>query len=109
MEGRTFPLEFSKCPACQSTCKITDIIREEEIAKGKMSPDIVLYIGRTITPLLDPSKRALAVFSVPGIVAYYNICAECGCYYCVRAEKAQGQLQPVSLPVRNMPPLSGIS
>ena len=100
-----FPVQFDKCPACQSTRKITDAIREEEIAKGKMSPDTVLYIGQTATPILDP-KRALALISVPVIIAYYNICFDCGCYYCVRADKIQGQVTPTQA---KMPPLSGMS
>jgi len=92
-----FPLNFDKCPACGDGRRLATEMIKEEIKKGKAGADARAYINKTQTIVVDQRRTWL---SAPVLVSYYDICPNCGTYYCFRVES--GVAMPQSkIPGRN--------
>ena len=79
-----FPLTWSKCPNCGSTRRIAGEIIEQERKKGRIGEGVtaVSFVAPPIM-IADPRKIILAS---PMLMTFYDVCADCGTLYCVRAE-----------------------
>lgn len=90
-----FPLNFSKCPACGCEETVARRVTEDDAAaRGLLEKsDTHPMISQSVTPIVD--LRALSVrLTVDILVAYYDVCLDCGCYYCVHVEKQKGLVGP---------------
>lgn len=88
-----FPLVFDKCPACGWKETVARKVKDEEVEKGRIKTDITAAMAQSMTPIVD-QRTILALLSVPILVGFYDVCLACGCYYCVRVEKASGVVGP---------------
>ena len=78
-----FPLEFKECPNCGSTRRVAGTIAEQEKQKGKLAKEVQACIQQLTCIITDPRMIAL---QAPVIIAFMDICADCGTYYCIRAQ-----------------------
>lgn len=89
-----FPLTFSQCPNCGSERKVAKSIVDEEIAAGKLPWDTKGIIMEVKNIYFDPNPKLVATkIEAPAVRAFMDICADCGTFYCVYAEKGKVQLQ----------------
>ena len=95
-------LEFKRCPKCKSkrTAAQLGCAGEPGIQEGQF-----VSIDQKVT-FTKPPQLAIGPF-VPAIISYFDICADCGYYYCTRVEKGNVPVQiqgPGGQPL-NLPPL----
>jgi len=86
-----FPLKWTKCPACGSERALADMILKEEQAKGRMGKGLMGAVGEIVVPIADPR---IAPTVVPVLVCIFDVCADCGTYYCRDANKVMGTPMP---------------
>jgi len=82
-EELKFPLEFNECPNCGSTRRVAGIIAEQEREKGKIGKDAQMALHQFTSIIADPRMVTL---QAPAIIAYVDICADCGTLYCIHAQ-----------------------
>jgi len=82
-EELKFPLEFKTCPNCGSTRRVAGTIAEQEREKGKISKEVQACIKQVTCIIADPRMVTL---QAPAIIAFVDICADCGTMYCIRAQ-----------------------
>ena len=101
-----FPLTFSVCPACGSTRRAAEMVTEKEIKKGKIKKETKIPFMSGRAPIFDPTQVSRLVglpLQCPLLVAYFDICYDCGTLYCVRVEKHTGAVE-VEMP-KGKPPV----
>ena len=88
-----FPLNFNSCPNCGSTRRLADIVLNQEKEKGKVGKEAKASIQVFHAVIADPR---MVTFEAPAIMAFMDICADCGTMYCVHAQlgKATRQVTP---------------
>lgn len=98
-----YPLEFKACPACGSERRVVEMIRDQEVEKKKVSPQIKMAAQAVTVPVYDPTRPML---SAPVITAVLDICADCGCYYArfVDVQDQVLQMKPGAMPGQPRPP-----
>lgn len=98
-EKPKFPVTFDKCPVCGSTERITDSVKAEEVAKGKLAPDAELVVLGLPVPITD-QHHVYSSITIPMLMCLSTICAKCGAVYCVSASRQDGQpkFQPSTPP-----------
>jgi len=82
-EELKFPLSFDQCPNCGSERKIAGEILKQEKEKGKISPGVKAFISTSNSVIADMGRTWL---SAPIISTFYDVCGDCGTYYCIHAE-----------------------
>lgn len=87
-----FPMSFSKCPACGCPDTIGGQATQEEHAKGTLPKDIRLMVVTASMPLRD-MRRQLPGLPVPVVFVHFDVCLQCGCLYCIGAEKKSVSMQ----------------
>jgi len=102
-----YPKKFDKCPVCGSTSRVVGDEVMSEIEKGNISSDVMLSALVTRTPLYDPKNVILGKKQVPGIVALYDICSDCGTLYCTEVQKHRLIVEVQSRQRPEMPPFFG--
>jgi len=89
-----YPVKFDKCPACGGEKRLA----KEAVAEEKLNldPGAQIAVLVTQTPLFDPNKvvRILAPRKVTVLIGYYDVCADCGTFYCVEMQKQEGMVSP---------------
>lgn len=75
------PIEFSKCPNCNSKDTICRLAcaNDPSIPKGTF-----VSLEKTVTPIQDANRFTIP--AVKAILVHYDVCAKCGTRYCTRAE-----------------------
>lgn len=85
---------FDKCPACGSRNRIAENVARREQKAGRLGTDFHPVLHQETTVIADPRRVIIGPTSVPAIVAHYDCCLDCGCYYCVRLELGSAVIQP---------------
>ncbi len=85
-----FPLDFKKCPVCGSSKRvIEECFKNESPALRRMATEgrvaLIQFTGQ-ITDVRVP----LIGLPVPVVVFNFDVCADCGCFYCIGADKTIG-------------------
>ncbi len=91
-----FPKAFSKCPVCGCEETLTGLIKADEVANNRMSPLIKTGL-QVAVPIIDPT-RIVAQITAPVLMALFDICADCGTYYCREANLMKGIVGPQPRP-----------
>ena len=80
------PINFVACPVCGDgeTCARL-ACQEIDVPEG-----VTVAFAQEIIFLKPPQ---LATVSVPALIAYYDVCANCGTRYCVKVEKRNVPVQ----------------
>ena len=78
-----FPKEFSQCPSCGSTDRVANHVLQQLKDAKKAGPNMIAFIYKTQSLIMDQTKNQL---SAPLVKAFYDICVECGTYYCIHVE-----------------------
>ncbi len=92
----SFPLTYSRCPACGCEETVAGKAVEEERAKGSPLPGPFSCLMRVTTAIFDPktAQRLILPTRVPTIVSSLDACLKCGCLYCRTVEKSTARLTP---------------
>ena len=101
IEELKFPLKFDSCPNCGSTKRIAGSVAEQEKEKGRIGKDAQGFIQKLSAIITDPRIAAL---QAPIVIAFMDICSDCGTYYCVLAQLGTATPGP---PSRKGPSLKG--
>jgi hypothetical protein len=94
-----FPKAFTKCPVCGCEETICNKVKAEEVANNRMKPETRVGFQSAV-PIVDPT-RLVAQLTAPVIVALFDICADCGAYYCREANLTKGMV--ATQPQKPMP------
>jgi len=94
-----FPLVFDQCPNCGSERRIVEILLEKEREQGRINKDAKATVMIQNTAIVDPTRAGMAL-TIPVLLTFYDICADCGTLYCVLAQlqKAMPQMAPGKQP-----------
>ena len=87
-----FPMTFDKCPVCGGTDTITKAFKRVLVEKGLFREEIPVAMAQSVTPFADPSAILFGV-RAPALITKYDVCGSCGCYYCVRVDLGEVELQ----------------
>jgi len=80
-QGRVgWPKTFDSCPNCGEIKTLTDELKAEEVAAGKIreTTHIALLVAHTL--IADPGMIDKTL-SVPAIISAWDACAACGTLY----------------------------
>ncbi len=93
-EEKDFIAREYRCPKCSSTERFTQHIVNKVRVKENLPADSFGVLEIKMMPVLNPRP---AIPYMPGMikpvsVAYFDVCWECGTYYCFRAEETEGPL-----------------
>jgi hypothetical protein len=99
-----FPITHDKCPCCGSTRRVADMVKDQEVAKGKIRSDSNFALSVYIAAISDPR---IATLTSPVITSMIDVCSNCGCVWspmtqCVEQETTKMQLD--NSPYRKRPP-----
>ena len=85
-EGLTFPIVHDKCPMCGWTKKVTETMRDEAAAAGKVPKDCHMVAMRAVTPITEIQTIMRGLSIVPVLTYEFDVCAnpDCGAFYCVQ-------------------------
>jgi hypothetical protein len=78
-----FPRVYDRCPneKCHhSDKKLSDVVKAQEVKKGKFREETVTGVASTIFPVSDPVMLSKTI-QVPAFSILYEICLECGTIY----------------------------
>ena len=78
-----FPLNFSQCPNCGSTRRVTDEVLQAEQSEGKLQEVKSTHLFQQVGVVAPPSGRFL---TAKAIVWMMDACADCGTIYIIHAE-----------------------
>lgn len=81
-EKPEFPKEFNQCPNCGSTRRIANEVLQTEKDKEKIREQVKAFMFQTQCLIVDQTKAWL---SAPMILAWYDVCVDCGTFYCIHA------------------------
>ena len=91
-----YPIKFDKCPNCGSTNRLIQGEVDKSIEDGDLKPETKIPILATRALLYNPDV-APRVYGftkeVPVILAYFDVCSDCGTLYCVAAEKGMATIE----------------
>ena len=73
--------EYNECKVCGSKETISGRVKDEEVEKGKVRPELNTFLQQTQVAIMDVGKTTL---TVPLITAWIDACAECGTLRVVR-------------------------
>jgi len=93
-----FPIVHDKCPVCGWTKTVTGIMKDEEVAKGKVPEGTRMIALRALTPIAEIQTIMRGLSIVPVLTFEFDVCAnpDCGAFYCVgvgRQDMPTGDLQ----------------
>ena len=90
-----YPIKFELCPVCGSESRIIETETNEEISKGNLKIGTKIPILATRTIIFVPTEpKILAKRTVPMLMGYFDVCADCGTLYCVEMQKNEGIVEP---------------
>ena len=81
-EDIKFPLEFTRCPNCDSDRRVASVVLKQEISKGKMPENSRAWITRLASAIGQPK---IIGARVPVVQVFLDVCADCGTVYCIHA------------------------
>ena len=96
-EGLKFPIVHDACPVCGRARPITQIVRDEEAAKGRVPKDLPVAAINAVAPVTEMKTILLGLSIVPVLTHQLDVC-ECGAVYAVnsvRQDMPTGDLQKV--------------
>jgi len=94
-----YPLKFKACPNCGSESRIVESAVNEEISKGNLKVGTKIPALVTRTAIFAPTNTTImARRTIPMLIGYYDVCADCGCLYCVEMQKGTGIAEPQMKP-----------
>jgi len=104
-----FPKTWDACPNCGNPERLIEKIANEEKAAGKMPKNVPVGVQFGNLAICDPSAPASRV---PLLSTRFDICTQCGTFYCIYVDKqiAQTQIQLPNQPGPHNPgrnPFSG--
>jgi transcription elongation factor Elf1 len=82
MAEDTFPKSFH-CPKCGSEKTVIGMAIAPLKINGSIPITAFGALEHKLTPLMDPKN---AKISCPAISSHFDVCWDCGTYYCTRAE-----------------------
>lgn len=77
-----FPVSFNSCPNCGSTRRLVGDLLAKEAEKGRVPPGTKGCVLQQQTLIGDP---ATAMFGIPVVRTFFDVCADCGTVYCIEA------------------------
>jgi len=83
-EGLKFPIVHDKCPVCGRPRSITQRVRDEEVAKGRVPKDMPVVALRAVSPITEMKTILLGLSIVPVLTHELDVC-ECGVVYSVNS------------------------
>jgi len=83
-EGLKFPITHDACPVCGRLRSITQRVRDEEVAKGKVPKDLPVVALRAVSPITEMKTILLGLSIVPVLTHELDVC-ECGIVYSVNS------------------------
>jgi hypothetical protein len=89
-EEMKFPRSYTVCPNCGSTRRIIESIGNEEKALHKIQESLQVGVQFGAMAITDPNSPAARV---PVVNPRFDICYDCGTFYCVFVEKQIAQTQ----------------
>ena len=97
-EKLEFPIKVDKCPVCGSTRRVTETVRDEEAAKGRVPKDSPMIAFRAVTPITEVKTILQGLSIVPVLTFEFDVCAnpKCSAFYCVKIQRQDmptGELQ----------------
>ena len=80
MEDELLDIKFPKCPACGSTKFLSETLGEKVKKRGLMRPELECYFEIKQGIVKDDTRVVNMPIgsSLPGYIAYLDICLECG-------------------------------
>jgi len=76
-----FPITFKECPNCHSTRRIVSEVKKQ-YRQGKEGTEQAMTV--ITTPVADQVDMLVAL-PIPWVTAAFDICADCGTFYCFMA------------------------
>jgi hypothetical protein len=96
--------DFTKCPICGATEKLSTQVAADQKKTGKIPQDAFTAIKTDVNNLENPLT---AIVYVKSLVQYHDICGKCGMYYISRVAIADMPkemfLGPMPAPGRKSP------
>lgn len=95
-QGLTFPIKVDKCPYCGSTRRVAEMVRDEEVAKGKLPKDLSVVAMQAVTPVTEMKTILLGLSIVPVLTFQFDQCVDCNGWYAIstsRQDMPTGDLQ----------------
>ena len=91
-----YPVKFDSCPNCGGIERFGEIVTQEEIDKGNLPPDARTAIMLTKTMIFNPQNSQIILIRrrVPVLVGIFDVCASCGCLYCISMDKGSVVVEP---------------
>jgi len=111
----SFPISFTKCPACGGESRLVEERVKKEIMMGRLPAGSRVPALISQSRLFDPNDRTLLLVrrEVPILMGFYDVCADCGTVYCVNMQEGLGIIEPaVNTPIPSptgtkLPPFFG--
>jgi len=104
IEEKTYT--FDVCPVCKGNNRLAGGVGEQMKKLGKIKPEETVFVNAHQSLLVPPSP--LMVFTAPVLITYYDVCADCGAYYCVKAELKEVTVRPQPQGTHIGRPLAGV-
>jgi hypothetical protein len=94
--------QFDQCPNCGSTTKFCASLAKEMVDRKLAKDDFTMYLGVYRAPVIDQrTEPKIPIGSeVPVLIAFTDICQDCGTIYAVRLER---DTVKKTLPIPTMP------
>lgn len=91
-----YPKEFKSCPNCGSVERFSELVAQEEIAKGNLSKDTKTAIMFYRTMIFNPNDQKVLLVrkQVPVLMGVFDVCTQCGTLYCVCMDKQVAVVEP---------------
>lgn len=80
------------CPKCGSTDRLMERIAAPERQSGALPDDVVVFIETKSGTVLNPRIQYVPGTLRPAGTTYWDLCFECGQYYCFLAKESQSML-----------------
>ena len=87
LEKSEWPKQYDVCPNCGSKNRLAQSIADAQIRKGSARKDLKAWIVAHQSMIADMGRPQL---SVPVLTTHYDVCADCGTFFCVGASIAYG-------------------
>ena len=90
-----YPKKFDVCPHCGSMARVVEQEVKAELAKGNVRIAEKVGVITFQTTIFDPGQvNIIAPKEFPVIMSRFDICADCGTFYCVEVDRAVGKATP---------------